>query len=474
MSSTSPSSQKESPVLEECSLNELRVAIGHQRATFCCGGSIPVVSGQGNHFRQLNPEGEPCASPSVVLRWDVPNDTTIRKVTFPPDSRPGATSAIDDLIRDSTPATFGRQGVDILDESYRKAAKLDNTQFSTNFSPYEFGIVNSVAQVLLPEIAEPFTDGETSFVENLGVIAELYKLNVYSGPSGRFRPHVDTPRSATQFGSLVVSLPHPHQGGQLRVAHKGEERTFDLNSENADAIKWSAFYSDCEHEVLEVQSGHRVTLTYNLYVHEYLGGALRRIPTAHPNSYPLYAKAKDALSENGFMKDGGTLGFYCEHAYAHFDYDSFVRLPFALKGVDMVTFVVFKSLGLHVSIRPVLEDIKADKNVYYDPHDEDPGQRDLGQLVGNRLCRFSWSDDGGYDGDESQGEIVRGFWASDWYKDILWLNGPGPKSPAVAHLTYGNEASMVCHYSFAAMLVTVPPFEERKAGMKSEQGGKTP
>ena len=27
---------------------------------------------------------------------------------------------------------------------------------------------------------------------------------LYSGPSGKFRPHVDTPRGALQFGSLVV------------------------------------------------------------------------------------------------------------------------------------------------------------------------------------------------------------------------------------------------------------------------------
>jgi hypothetical protein len=64
--------------------------------------------------------------------------------------------------------------------------------------------------------------------EHWGVVAELYKLNVsfvptnvlsngadvwkiYSGPSGRFRKHVDTPRGATQFGSLVVCLPYPHQ-----------------------------------------------------------------------------------------------------------------------------------------------------------------------------------------------------------------------------------------------------------------------
>ena len=49
-------------------------------------------------------------------------------------------------------------------------------------------------------------------MDHWGVIAELYKLNVYSGPSGMFKPHIDTPRGCTQFGSLVVCLPTEFKG----------------------------------------------------------------------------------------------------------------------------------------------------------------------------------------------------------------------------------------------------------------------
>jgi hypothetical protein len=35
---------------------------------------------------------------------------------------------------------------------------------------------------------------------------------IYSGPGGKFKAHVDTPRGATQFGSLVVCLPHSFTG----------------------------------------------------------------------------------------------------------------------------------------------------------------------------------------------------------------------------------------------------------------------
>lgn len=40
------------------------------------------------------------------------------------------------------------------------------------------------------------------------------------------------------------------------MAHGGQDVVWDWGGENPDAIKWAAFYSDCEHEVMEVKSGH--------------------------------------------------------------------------------------------------------------------------------------------------------------------------------------------------------------------------
>jgi hypothetical protein len=51
-----------------------------------------------------------------------------------------------------------------------------------------------------------------------GIRAELYKLNAYSAPSGHFKPHVDTPRSDTQIGSLVVCLPTAFRRRRSRSA----------------------------------------------------------------------------------------------------------------------------------------------------------------------------------------------------------------------------------------------------------------
>ena len=40
-------------------------------------------------------------------------------------------------------------------------------------------------------------------------------MNVYSGPTGCFKAHVDTPHGGNMFGSLVVCLPSQFTGGSL-------------------------------------------------------------------------------------------------------------------------------------------------------------------------------------------------------------------------------------------------------------------
>ncbi len=121
-----------------------------------------------------------------------------------------------------------------------------------------------------------------------------------------FHPHVDTPRGTGQFGSLVVCLPCAHSGGELLVRHEGTTVKFDWSARNANSscIQWAAFYSDCEHEVMEVKSGHRLTLTYNLYIRENPGGALERTLTMTPEQLPLYGMVRDLLEQPGFIKEG--------------------------------------------------------------------------------------------------------------------------------------------------------------------------
>ena len=146
--------------------------------------------------------------------------------------------------------------------------------------------------------------------------------------------------------------------------------TYDWSDE--DDIQWAAFYSDCEHEVHEVTSGHRITLTYNLYAHEQLGGCFRNPSTVATDSFSLYHCVKEALASPDFLPkgmsracflvlhahllpSGGFLGFHCVHAYPHANDKITKTMPFALKGVDAMIFSMFHSLHLKVGMHGVLE-----------------------------------------------------------------------------------------------------------------------
>ena len=93
----------------------------------------------------------------------------------------------------------------------------------------------------------------------------LYKLLVYDKGSF-FLPHRDTQKTENHFGTVVLSMPVKHKGGELFVRHNGQERCYNLDPGRLTAkCQWAAFYTDVEHEIKEITSGHRITLIYHLY-----------------------------------------------------------------------------------------------------------------------------------------------------------------------------------------------------------------
>lgn len=119
-----------------------------------------------------NAETQAVVSPPVDLRWDSHSFTTgIAKATFPfKEGDDNSKAALVKLMQDCQPAGFGYKGEDVFDDSYRKAIKMDTSAFSVTFCPYETGIIDTIAQVLLPN--------SRSGLGTKGVRAELYKLNV--------------------------------------------------------------------------------------------------------------------------------------------------------------------------------------------------------------------------------------------------------------------------------------------------------
>lgn len=129
----------------------------------------------------------------------------------------------------------------------------------------------------------------------------------------------------------------------------------DWSQKETDKIQCVAFYSDCKHGVLEVKTGHRITLTYNLYVNERLGGVIRQNPSVDSNHYGLSKMIMDGVEVSGFHDKGGRLVFYCQHVYAHTNEDHRKRLLYALKGVDAIFYSIFYHMGLKVKVQPVIK-----------------------------------------------------------------------------------------------------------------------
>lgn len=426
-------------------LNQLRQSFknGQSGMVFACGGTVPIPA-LNNTVQQSSAIADAAkACQPVTLRWD-PSSKSVPasecKLQFPLDNSDSITvHNMQQLLHDMQPATFGYKGEDVLDESYRKAAKLEPSRFACTFSPYELGIFDEVEQILLPETIKSSSE---QHAERVNVMrAELYKLNVYEGPSGLFKPHVDTPRSTEQIGSLVVCLPSVHQGGELEVRHEGRTMTFDWSMPEAarPEIQWAAFYSDCEHEVLQVTSGHRITLTYNLYASSSMSSSSKvGRGLMDPTKLPLYGILQEPLLRYDFMPDGGYLGIHTSHAYPHSN--KFARLPATLKGADMAVWETFRSLGCALTLRPV---IKLPKWYHYGHDDEEPCPHADPKYPSSASC---WVLGSGVRFRESGHLVEGGFeemlddWTSDpplgqkhaapqakrlFYTEVSWLNSTG-------------------------------------------------
>ncbi|KAK1622581.1 hypothetical protein BDP81DRAFT_465883 [Colletotrichum phormii] len=401
-------------------------------------------------------------SSPVVLRWDNPAEHPgPNRVSFPVTSDDDATKAFDHLLEVSEKATFGFQGRHEFDETYRKAQKFGAGDFCTTVCPHETGIVAAVSQVLLPS----YDFGK----DKRSIRAELYNMNIYSGPSGKFKAHVDTPRSSYQIGSLVACLPMEHQGGELAVRHLGNTHTFDwaINSDES-LIQWAAFYSDCEHEVFQVKSGHRVTLTYNL-----------------PTSLPLYNQILTMLTSDKFKSKDRPPGLYSTHAYPHTEQE--YALPFCLKGLDMVLYNTFKSLGLQVHLCAILENpIGYEKRVLDDgefsDEDTDANSMEEKRELAERLNPEDDPSSEDYIPPRVVGVLNKVYatdmmvkteggvkniieWAVEPNKirfdasKIVWLSQSNAGEKVQASfivLQYGNEPSSSEIYSYFAMVVEIP------------------
>ncbi|MDB6136035.1 MAG: hypothetical protein JWM59_4278 [Verrucomicrobiales bacterium] len=149
-------------------------------------------------------------------------------------------------------APYGRGDRTLVDEKVRRVWQIPPEKMSLRGKGWERHFSE-----LLVKVAEGLG------CEPDNVAAEFYKLLIYDA-GGHFAAHRDTEKTAGMFGTLVVTLPSAHAGGDLVIRHSGRETVVSQTGDEPGEVQYTAFYADCEHEVRPVTGGHRVCLVYNL------------------------------------------------------------------------------------------------------------------------------------------------------------------------------------------------------------------
>lgn len=87
------------------------------------------------------------------------------------------------------------------------------------------------------------------------------------------------------------------------------------------------------------------------------GAVCSQVQGVSPASLALRQVIEEALETPGFLEQGGTLAFGCQHAYPH-NSDAFLKTDFKpqLKGADACLFAVAEDLGLSVDVQAIYKD----------------------------------------------------------------------------------------------------------------------
>ena len=216
-------------------------------------------------------------------------------------SLPVPKEQVQKIIQRAQQAPYGRGQETLVDVSVRKVWQL---------SPNDVKISGSAWTECFEWILSRVKEGLGC--QDVLVTAELYKLLIYE-EGCFFLTHRDTEKAPGMFGTLVISLPCPHRGGELVIHHAGREAIVDLSAADISEFGFTAFYADCEHEVKPIQEGNRICLVYNLI--QKTNSKQETLLTA-----PLYIKEIDrtaSILKKHLLTDEETkIAWLLEHQYS--------------------------------------------------------------------------------------------------------------------------------------------------------------
>jgi hypothetical protein len=306
----------------------------------------------------------------------------------------------------------------------------------------------------------------------------------FVGPESFFRSQVDTPKSGKMFGSLVVALPTKYEGGFFSLSrrdHHDQElechwvlNSADLGSpQNTESPRaaFVAFFGEMEH-FSRVESGYRVTLTYNLYFGDDKSSTTGMIAPSPPTmlltddaEVKIKELLKVLLNNPQFLPDGGLVGFGLSHLYPIGPKQNINlrELGKNLKGTDAAIKRACDSLSLDVSVKTVynsqidwvsclLDDI-ADPGV--EPMMDEDVLVYLQQKPGGLLV-FDEEAISGKDLEDLEVEFPDA-------KPILWLRPLAKRNRLEsAYVAYGNQPTLEYVYGEICLVLKVKAYEDRK------------
>jgi len=289
-------------------------------------------------------------------------------------SFPVQASQIEAVIKRAHRAPYGRGPHTIVDTAVRNAWQLDSADVRIGGKAWE----KTFHQIMSTVIAGLGCSG-------LNVSATLYKLLVYE-TGGLFRPHRDTEKAESMFGTLVVVLPSAHGGGELIIRHGTREVSVNLSGADVSELRFAAFYADCEHEVRPITQGSRVCLTYNLSLVE--TGKKKQQAALMPPLYQREVVAAANILRATFRQGGASmkLAWLLEHQY------SAAGLSFArLKGLDAARVQVLSQAAERAGYATHLGIVHIEETGPAEPHFE---------MYGYGGWHSGWRDDDGSDEEE--------------------------------------------------------------------------
>ena len=179
-----------------------------------------------------------------------------------PVSLPISAAQAKRMIACARPARFGRGEETLMDLGVRDTWEI---------SPDRVTLTGLDWDAILTEVRD-----ELGLPPRARLRAEPHALLVY-GKGQFFLPHQDSEKDDAMVGTLVISLPSSHAGGELVVEHNDEAVTYRASATEVSA---AAFYADCRHEVKPVRTGYRVTFTCNLLLDSDPAGTVPAEPSA--------------------------------------------------------------------------------------------------------------------------------------------------------------------------------------------------